>query len=132
MQSVCVATTVRVGNHLLTAEETAAGVAPRKPFVDGAGAPVDPDHVALSLTAAGGATRTFGYPAAGPTDAGVLTREATGRFYVDWAPGLPADAGAEDGLWRWFLVGAMTLGSAQSDQDVFYVRREIAPGAAGG
>jgi hypothetical protein len=26
----------------------------------------------------------------------------------------------------------MTLGSAQSDQDVFFVRREIAPGPAGG
>lgn len=128
MQSVCVATTVRVGNHLLTAEEAAAGQPQRLPFVDGDGAPVDPDQVALSLTAATGVTHTFGYPDAGPTDAGVLTKQETGRFYADWTPGLPAGAAAEDGLWRWRLVGAMTLGSAQSDQDVFYVRREIAPG----
>jgi hypothetical protein len=132
MQSVCVATTVRVGNHRLTAEESAAGQPQRLPFVDADGVPVDPDQVALSLTAATGQTRTFAYPTAGPTDAGVLTRQETGRFYVDWAPGLPAGAQDEDGLWRWFLVGAMTLGSAQSDQDVFFVRREIAPGPAGG
>ena len=123
MQSVCVATTVRVGNHLLTAPEQAAGVPQRLPFVDDAGDPVDPDAVALALTAATGETRTFGYPAAGPDDAGVLTKQETGRFYVDWAP-----AGPEDGVWRWYLVGAMSLGTSQSDQDVFYVRREIAPG----
>ena len=122
MQSVSVATTVRVGNHLLTAAEQAAGVPQRLPFVDEAGAPVDPDQVAVALTNAGGTTRTFGYPTAGPDDAGVLTRQEAGRFYVDWTP-----AGAEDGLWRWYLVGATDLGSSQSDQDVFYVKRAIAP-----
>lgn len=127
MQSVTVATTVRVGNHLLTAAEQRAGAPQRLPFVDEAGAPVDPDTVALALTAADGVTRTFGYPAAGPDDAGVLTQQATGRFYVDWTP-----ADGADGLWRWALAGAMTLGTSQSDQDVFYVRREIAPGPAGG
>ena len=123
MQSVCVATTVRVGNHTLTAPEQAAGVSQRLPFVDEDGVPADPDQVAVALTAPGGVTRTFGYPSAGPDDAGVLTKQETGRFYVDWTP-----AGGEDGVWRWALVGAMTLGTAQSDQDVFYVRREIAPG----
>jgi len=125
MQSVTVATTVRVGNHLLTAAEQAAGAPPRLPFVDADGAPVDPDAVALALTAADGTTRTFGYPAAGPEDTGVLVRQEVGRFYTDWAP-----ATAEDGLWRWYLVGAMSLGPSQSDQDVFYVRRAIAPAPA--
>jgi hypothetical protein len=50
-----------------------------------------------------------------------VTKEATGRFYVDWTPDDP-----EDGIWRWTLAGAMTLGSGQSDQDVFYVKRLIA------
>ena len=123
MQSVTVATTVRVGNHLLTAAEQTAGAPQRLPFVDAVGAPVDPDAVALALTAADGTTRTFGYPAAGPDDAGVLVRLEVGRFDTDWAPATP-----EDGLWRWYLVGAMSLGASQSDQDVFYVRRAIAPG----
>lgn len=123
MQSVCVATTVRVGNHLLTAEEAAAGQPQRLPFADEDGAPVDPDTVLLALTAATGETRTFAYPDVGPDDSGVLTRQEAGRFYVDWTPLDP-----EDGLWRWALVGGMSLGTAQSDQDVFYVRRPIAPG----
>jgi hypothetical protein len=123
MQSVCVATTVRVGNHLLTAEEAAAGQPQRLPFADEDGAPVDPDTVLLALTAATGETRTFAYPDVGPDDSGVLTRQEEGRFYVDWTPLDP-----EDGLWRWALVGAMSLGTAQSDQDVFFVRRPIAPG----
>jgi hypothetical protein len=54
-----------------------------------------------------------------------VTRQQVGRFYVDWAPDTP-----EDGTWRWYLVGSMTLGAGQSDQDAFYVQRPIAgPGA---
>ncbi len=121
MQSVSVATTVRVGNHLLTTQEQAAGVPQRLPFVDDAGAPVDPDSVRLWLTAPTGTQRGFAYPTAGTGDAGVLTKQETGRYYVDWTPDDP-----EDGVWRWTLAGAMTLGTAQSDQDVFYVRRVIA------
>jgi hypothetical protein len=118
-----VATTVRVGNHLLTAQEQAAGAPQRLPFVDENGAPVDPDSVALLLTAPTGTTRSFGYPTAGPEDAGVLEQQETGRFYVDWTP-----EEAEDGVWRWALAGAMELGTSQSDQDVFFVRRGITPG----
>lgn len=131
MQSVCLATSVRVGNHVVTAEEAAAGVAPRKPFIDETGAPVDPDFVGLALTAATGQIRTFAYPTAGPTDTGVLTKQETGRFYVDWAPGLPVGPQAEDGLWGWTLTATRTLGQPQSDQDVFFVRRALAPGSAG-
>ena len=122
MQSSSVGTTVRVGNHTLTPEEQAAGVPDREPFVDDTGAPVDPDTVALGLLAPTGLRRTFGYPAAAPEDTGVLTREETGRFYVDWTP-----AGDEDGVWSWFLVGGMTGGASLSDQDVFYTKRPIVP-----
>jgi hypothetical protein len=121
MQSVSVATTVRVGNHTLTPAEVAAGAPQRLPFVDEAGAPVDPDTVRLWLLAPTGDQRSFAYPTAGTGDAGVLTKQETGRFYVDWTPDDP-----EDGVWRWLLAGAMTLGSSQSDQDVFYVRRPVA------
>lgn len=123
MQTSPTLTTVTVGNHLLTAAEAAAGAPQRDPFVGEDGLPVDPDAVTLALTAPDGVTRTFGWPAAGPTDAGTLTQQETGRFYVAWAP--DADA---DGLWRWFLLGAMELGTSHSDQDVFYVQRPIAPG----
>ena len=91
--------------------------------MDEDGAPVDPDAVALALTAPTGETRTFAWPTPGPTDAGALEQEETGRFFVDWTP-----AEGEDGLWRWSLLGAMALGTAQSDQDVFFVKRPIAPG----
>jgi hypothetical protein len=123
MQSVTVATTVRIGNHTLTAAESAAGLAQRLPFVDEAGAPVDPDVVTLALTAPTGTTFGFAYPAPGPDDAGTLTKQEDGRFYVDWTP-----AAGEDGVWRWFLKGEMELGAGQGDQDVYYVQREITPG----
>lgn len=114
--------TVTVGNHLLTAAEQAAGAPQRPPFADEAGDPVDPDTVQIVLTAPGRVDRSFGYPAAGPDDVGVVTRQAAGRFYVQWAPAAP-----EDGLWTWYLVGQMELGTGWSDQDVFYVQRPIAP-----
>jgi hypothetical protein len=121
MQSVCVWSTVTVGNHLLTEAEQAAGAPQRLPFVDDDGAPVDPDEVSIALVAPTGEQRTFAYPAPGPDDAGGLDHPETGRFSVAWTP--TAD---EDGLWRWFLVGGMSLGTGWSDQDVFYVRRPIA------
>jgi len=121
VQSVSVATTVRVGNHTLTPQEQAAGVPEREPFVDAGGTPIDPDQVAIWLVAPTGQARSFAYPTAGTTDSGTVTKQQTGRFYVDWTPDTP-----EDGVWRWYLVGAMTLGAGQSDQDVFYVRRPIA------
>jgi hypothetical protein len=128
MQSVCAATTVRVGNHSLTAEEVAAGVPQRLPFVekvDGVNVPVDPDVVRLRIITAAGTTYSFRYPAAGPTDDGVLATEETGRFYVDWTPGY-----TEDGLVQWFLEAGQTLGTGQSDQDVFSVRVPPPPVAA--
>jgi hypothetical protein len=126
MQSVCVATTVRVGNHLLTPAEQAAGVPQRLPFVDADGQPVDPDSVALLLTAPTGTTRSFAWPTQGAEDTGLLTRQEVGRFYADWTPDDP-----EDGVWRWALAGGMTLGASQSDQDVFFVRRGITPEPVG-
>lgn len=129
MQSVCLDSTVRVGNHLLTAAEAAAGLPPRDPFMGWDGAPTDPDRVDLKLTAPTGEIHTFGYPDAGPTDSGTLTKEETGRYYVDWTPGMPpAGSADDDGLWRWKLKGFMTLGTSRSDKDVFYVEREDAPG----
>jgi hypothetical protein len=121
VQSVTVATTVRVGNHALTAAEQAAGVPDREPFVDPTGTPIDPSSVAIWLTAPTGQVRSFAYPTPGPTDEGAVAKETTGRYYVDWTPDTP-----EDGVWRWYLVGAMSLGAGQSDQDLFYVRRPIA------
>jgi hypothetical protein len=122
MLSVPVQTTVTVGNHLLTAAEQAAGVPQRPPFVDDAGDPVDPDTVLIVLTSPDKVNRSFGWPVAGPEDVGVCERQETGRFFVLWAPDAP-----EDGLWRWYLKGEMTLGSKRPDQDVFYVQRPIAP-----
>jgi len=116
-----VATTVRVGNHTLSAAEQAAGVPDREPFVDASGNPTDPQSVAIWLVAPTGTKRSFAYPTAGTTDSGTVTRQQVGRFYVDWTPNTP-----EDGLWCWYLVGSMTLGAGQTDQDVFYVRRPIA------
>ena len=116
-------TTVTVGNHLLTAAEQAAGAPQRPPFVDEAGDPVDPDTVQIVLTAPTGEDRSYGYPAAGPDDAGTVTRQEAGRYYVQLAPGE-----GEDGLWRWYLVGQMELGTGWSDQAVFYAQRPIAPG----
>ena len=126
MQTTSVGSTWRLGNHALTAEEAAAGVPERLAFVervDGVLVPADPDAVTMGLTAPTGETRTFGWPDAGPTDTGTLEAESTGRFYVDWTP----EAG-EDGLWRWQMDARWTLGTSQSDQDVFCVKRPIAPG----
>jgi hypothetical protein len=120
MQTYFVQASVRVGNHALTAEETAAGVPERQPFVDADGLPADPDTVALALLAPTGEQVTFGYPTAGDEDAGALTKESDGRFYADWIP-----TAEEDGLWRWYLLGQMELGTQRPDQDVFYVARAI-------
>jgi hypothetical protein len=122
VQTVSVASTVRVGNHALTPEEAAAGLTPRDPFVDADGAPTDPSSVLVVLQAPSGEARTFAYPTPGPTDTGPVEQESAGRFYVDWTP-----ADAEDGLWRWTLAGAMAFGSSLADQDVFFVKRPIAP-----
>lgn len=120
MQSVAALTTVRVGNHTRSEAEIAAGVPERLPFVDADGAPADPDAVRLGLEAPTGDVYTFAYPTAGPDDEGLLQQEETGRFYVDWTP-----QAAEDGVWAWFLLGAMTPGSSMSDQDVFYTKRPL-------
>ena len=96
MQSSSVASTVRVGNHALTAGEAAAGQPARWPFVDEDGAPVDPDAVALALTAPTGETRTFAWPTAGPTDSGALEQEERGASSWTGRRGR-----REDGLWRW-------------------------------
>ena len=118
MQSVTTLSTVRVGNHSLTAAEQAAGVPQRLPFVDAAGDPVDPDQVVLWLQYEEEWRRSFAYPTAGPEDAGTLSKESTGRFYMDWTP----DA-LEDGKWFWRLTGAMDLATSRTDEGVFYVKR---------
>ena len=92
----------------------------RLPFVDADGAPVDPDEVRLALETPDGTVYTFAYPTVGPSDEGLVQQEETGRFYVDWTP-----AADEDGVWSWFLLGAMTPGSSSSDQDVFYTKRPL-------
>lgn len=122
MQTATALTTVRVGNHTRSPEEIAAGAPDRLPFVDGAGVPTDPDEVRLRLGPKQGPTYTFAYPTVGPDDQGLVQKEATGRFYVDWTP--QAD---EDGLWVWELVGAMDPGSSMSDQDAFYTKRPLLP-----
>jgi hypothetical protein len=121
VQTGSVLSTWTVGNHVLTAAEVAAGAPQRPPFVDDDGAPVDPDEVTVALTAPTGEQWTFRYPTPGPADSGGLDHPETGRFSVAWTP-----AASEDGLWRWFLKGAMTLGTGWTDQDVFYVRRPVA------
>jgi hypothetical protein len=125
MHTLAVGSTVRVGNHSLTPEEEARGVPPRLPYVDEAGAPVDPDTVDIWLTAPTGETRSFAYPSVGTGDTGLVQKEADGRFYVDWTP-----VAEEDGVWRWFSVGAITAGSSYSDQDVFFAKRPVVPVAA--
>lgn len=126
MNTSAVGSTVRVGNHTLSAEEQAAGAPDRLPYVDDDGAPVDPDTVAIWLQAPTGDVLRYAYPTISPGDAGVVQQESPGRFYVDYTPLEP-----EDGLWRWSSVGAMT-GSSVADQDVFYVKRVIVPGPAAG
>lgn len=123
MQTNPVGTTWTLGNHLLTDAEAAAGLPQRDPFFGADGLPVDPDEVVLDVTAATGTTDRYRWPTAGPDDAGALTQQETGRFFVAVTP-----VEGEDGLWRWWLRGAMLAGTAASDQDVFYVQREIAPG----
>lgn len=122
MQTATALTTVRVGNHTRSPEEIAAGAPDRLPFVDADGAPVDPDEVRLALAAPTGVVYTFAYPTVGTGDAGLVQQEAVGRFYVDWTP-----QGEEDGVWGWFLLGAMAPGSSMSDQDVFYTKRPLTP-----
>ena len=118
MHTLAVGSTVRVGNHSLTPEEEARGVSPRLPYVDEAGAPVDPDTVNIWLQAPTGEVRSFAYPTVGTGDTGLVQKEADGRFYVDWTP-----VETEDGKWYWSSVGAMSAGSSYSDQDMFYVKR---------
>lgn len=120
MNSTAVGSTVRVGNHALSAAEVEAGAPDRLPYVDDDGAPVDPATVRIWLQAPTGDVRRFSYPTVDPADEGLVQQESTGRFYVDWTP-----VGGEDGLWRWMSEGADT-GSAVTDQDVFYVKRPIA------
>jgi hypothetical protein len=119
MQSGGLDSTVRWGNHARTPEEAAAGVPDRLPFVDTANEPMDPDTVTETLTAPTGQVWTFSWPTAGPTDAGALEQESTGRFFVDWTP-----TTGEDGTWRWKLVGSLTLGTSQSGKGVFYAQRD--------
>jgi len=126
MQTNPVGTTWQFGNHALTDAEVAAGQTPRDPFferVDGVNVPVDPDEVEETVTNPDGETSVYRWPTAGPTDAGVLTRESTGRFFVYVTP-----LSGQDGKWRWSLKGGMLLGTGTSDQGVVYVQREIAPG----
>jgi len=123
MQTNPVGTTWTLGNHRLTDAEAAAGLPQRDPFYDADGLPGDPDEVRLTVTDPMGVTSTYGWPTPEPGDAGALEQQETGRFFVAVTP-----LEGEDGLWRWWLRGAMTLGTAASDQDVFYVQREIAPG----
>lgn len=118
MQSSSVGTTVRVGNHTLSAEELAAGVPPRAPFTDAAGAPADPPAVRLALEEPGGVVRTFGWPTGEAGDSGLLTKESAGRFYTDWTPDVD-----EDGLWAWFLSGGDAGTTGHTDQDTFFVKR---------
>lgn len=127
MLSVWPGTTVRYGNHTLSAAEVAAGQSQRLPFVDDSDPPVptDPDTVTLELKAPTGVVRTFAYPTAGPDDLGVLTKQEDGRFYVDWTP-----ADAEDGLWTWELKGQMELGSGRSDAGAHFTERPIARASA--
>ena len=124
MNSSAVGFTVRVGNHTVSPEEAAAGVPPREPYVDDAGAPVDPDAVRIWLEAPTGQVWRFSYPTVAPEDEGLVQQESTGRFYVDWTP-----AAGEDGLWSWMSEGASS-GSAVTDQDVFYVKRPLVPALA--
>jgi hypothetical protein len=125
MQSVGVGTTVRFGNHTLTAEEIAAGFTPRDPFVAEADAPTDPDTARLWITPKTGLTVSYGWPTADPADSGVLEQESTGRFYVDWTPDY-----TDDGLCTWFLEGKKTLGSGQTDQGAIFVQVPPMPVAA--
>lgn len=121
MNTSAVGSTVRVGNHSVSAEEAAAGAPARLPYVDDDGAPVDPDTVRIRLSSPTGEVRRFSYPSIDAGDEGLVQQEETGRFYVDWTP-----VGDEDGLWRWTSLGAKT-GSAVADQDVFFVKRPLTP-----
>ena len=123
MQTNPVGTTWLFGNHKRTDAEVAAGAPDRDPFFGEDGLPADPDEVEEAVTDPDGVTRTYRYPEAGPGDAGVLTKQETGRFYVAVTP-----LSGQDGLWRWRLRGAMLLGTAASDQGAVYTQREIAPG----
>jgi len=120
MNTSAAGSTVRVGNHAVSAEEQAAGAPDRLPYVDDAGAPVDPDAVTIWLAAPTGQVRRFRYPTVDVGDQGLVQQESAGRFYVDWTPLAP-----EDGLWTWASLGEMS-GSSVGDQDAFYVKRPIA------
>lgn len=123
MQTNPPGTTVLIGNHTLTAAEIAAGVRQRDPFVDDDLVPTDPDEALVEHTDPDGVVATYRWPEAGPEDAGVLTRQETGRFFVAVTP--PRGA---DGTHRWYLKGEMVLGSATPDQDVFCMQRDITRG----
>ena len=120
MDTSAVGATVRVGNHTMTPEETAAGAPLRLPYVDEDGAPVDPDSVTITFRAPDGTRLDYAWPTVAVGDDGLVQQEETGRFYVDWTPG--AD---EDGVWAWVMNGAIAGGSAVTDQDCFYVKRPI-------
>ena len=122
MQTVAAESTVKVGNHSLTPAEAAAGVPPRQPFVDAAGAAADPTTVRIFLGDPAGTVRSFSWPTTQTGDAGAVTRQEVGRFYVEWTP--DAD---EDGVWAWALVGLgqPTPTASLADQDVFYCKRPI-------
>ena len=116
MQTNPVGTTWTLGNHALTDAEVAAGAPQRKPFYGEDDLPADPDEVELQVTDPDRIVSFYRWPAAGPGDAGVLTKQETGRFYVYVTP----QAG-QDGTWTWKLKGAMVLGTGASDRDAFYV-----------
>ena len=122
METNAVGHTVRVGNHNMTPEETAAGAPVRLPYVDEDGAPVDPDAVSITFRAPDGTRLHYAWPTVAVGDEGLVQQEETGRFYVDLTPGEDGD-----GVWSWASVGGMSGGSAVTDQDVFYAKRPIVP-----
>jgi len=73
----------RFGNHGVTVIELAAGVPPdaRAPFTDLNGAAVDPTSVTLHVLKPDGSTLAYGWPVTATN--GTLTKESTGRFYMD-------------------------------------------------
>ena len=97
---------IRIGNHAGTNLDGSS----RDAFKDVLGVITDPTTVKVKLRKLpDGTAKVYGWPT--PDTDGVLTKEATGRFYVDYTA-----LSTDDARWAWRLEGSGVITTADEGE----------------